>query len=111
MEVLRGFVISDPWIFKFAKPSKVHWNFIIETHEVRRLVEILKVLMVIKHFNEPLNQLPIDIHSILIEPVVKVISKLLVLSLTVCRVGEVILVERVFENILRLYDVHRPSSH
>jgi hypothetical protein len=65
---------------------------------------------VIKDLNKSFNQFAIDIHGILIIAIVEVISKFLVLSLSVCRVAEIILIERMLEDILGLYDVYRCSS-
>jgi hypothetical protein len=41
MKILRGLIINYPGIMKFTKPSKIHWNLIIESHQLRRFVEVL----------------------------------------------------------------------
>lgn len=67
--------------------------------------------MVVQHLDETLHQLPIDVHRVLVEPIVEVVSELLVLGLPVAGVPQVVLVEGMLEDILRLHDIHRPSSH
>ena len=64
----------------------------------------------VENFYESFNQFAIDIHGILIIAIVEVISEFLVLSLSICRVAEIILIERMLEDILRFHDVYRCSS-
>jgi hypothetical protein len=67
--------------------------------------------MVVQHLDESLHQLPIDVHRVFVEPIVEVVSELLVLSLSVAGVAQVELVEGVLEDILRLHYIDWPSSH
>ena len=67
--------------------------------------------MVIQDFNESLDQLAIGIHGVLIEAVVEIVGQFLILCFSVGGVGEIVLVEGVFEDVLGLDDVHGPSSH
>jgi len=55
MEILRGLIINYPRIMKFAKPSKIHWDLIIESHQLRRLIKVLKIFMVVQHLDEALD--------------------------------------------------------
>lgn len=110
VKTLRSLVVHYPRIMKLTKPTKVHRNLIIQTHQLRRLVKVLQVLMMIQHLNKPLHQLTIDIHGVLIKTIVEVVSQLLVLGLTVS-VRKVVLVKRMLENVLRLHYIHRPAPH
>lgn len=67
--------------------------------------------MVIKDLNEALHQFAIGIHGILIEAVVEVVCEFLILRFSIGGIGEVVLVKGVFEDVLGLDDVNRPSSH
>jgi hypothetical protein len=55
---------------------------------------------VIEDFQSPVDQLYVDVHCVLIEPIVEVLCQLLVLCLTIGGVLQVVLEERRFENIL-----------
>lgn len=111
MEVLGRLVVHDPRVVKLVEPPEIHRDLIIESHQLGGLIEVLKVLVVVQHLDHALDQLAIDVHGVLIEPVVEVVSQLLVLGLPVRRVRQVVFVERVLEDVLRLYDVHWPTSH
>jgi hypothetical protein len=52
MKIFRGLIINYPGIMKFTKASEIHWNLIIETHQLRRVIEILEIFMVIEYLDE-----------------------------------------------------------
>ena len=54
----------------------------------------------IEDFQSPVDQLYVDVHCVLIEPIVEVLCQLLVLCLTISGVLQVVLEERRFENVL-----------
>ena len=60
--------------------------------------------------NEPLHKFSVDVHGVLIESKVKVVSEFFVLSLTIGRIGEVVLVERMLKDVFWFYNVHWTSS-
>ena len=111
MEVFRSLIVDDRWVMKFAEPTKIHRNFIIESHQLGRLVEVFQVFVVVEHFYESFDQFSISVHGVLIEAVVEVIGKFLVLCFAVGGIGEIVLVERVLEDVLGLHYVDWPSSH
>ena len=67
--------------------------------------------MMIKNLDVPLDEFAIDVHGVLIEAIIEVISEFLILRFPVGGVGEVVLIEGVLEDILGLHYVNRPSSH
>ena len=111
MEVFRSLIVDDRWVVKFAEPAKIHRNFIIESHQLGRLVEVFQVFVVVEHFYESFDQFSISVHGVLIEAVVEVIGKFLVLCFAVGGIGEIVLVEGVLEDVLGLHYVDGPSSH
>jgi len=87
VEVFRGFFVNDGGVVKFAKSSKIHRHLIIKSHQLRWLIKILQVFMVVQNFNKALDKLTIDVHGVLIKPIVKVVSQFLVLGLPVGGIG------------------------
>ena len=65
----------------------------------------------VQHLDEALHEFSVDVHGVFVEAVVEVVGQLFVLGLSVGRVRQVVLVERVFEYVLRLHDVDRSSAH
>jgi hypothetical protein len=111
VEPLGGVVVHDRRVVELAETAEVHRHLVVQPHQLRRLVEVLEVLVVVEHLDEPLDQLAVGVHGVLVEAVVKVVGELLVLRLAVGGVGEVVLVEGVLEDVLGLDDVDRSSSH
>lgn len=111
MKVFWGLVVHYPRIMKFTKATEVHRNLVIQAHQFWGIVEVFQVFMVVQHLDKALHKFPIDIHRIFVEPIVEVISQLLVLSLPIARISQIVFVEGVLEDILRLHHEHRPSSH
>lgn len=111
MEILGCFVVNNWRIVKFAKPSKIHGDLIIESHELWWLIEVFQVFMVVKYLNKAFDKFAIDIHGILIEAIIEVICQFLILSLAIGGIGKVILVEGMLEYVFGLYDVDWSSSH
>jgi hypothetical protein len=111
MKIFRGLIIHQRRIMKFVESSKIHRYFIIQPHQFRRLVKVLQIFVMVQHLDHTLHQLPIDIHRILIETVVEVVRQLLILSLTIRRIRQIILVERVLEDVFGLHHVSRTPSH
>jgi hypothetical protein len=64
----------------------------------------------IEDFDRSLHELAIDVHGVLIEPVIEVISELLFLSFAVSGVAQIVLVERVLEDILWFNHVYVSGS-
>jgi hypothetical protein len=62
---------------------------------------------VIEYFDHTIDKFCIDVHGVLIEPIIKILSELFVLSLTIGGILQIKLQERMFENILRLDKIWR----
>ncbi len=67
--------------------------------------------MVVKDLNKALYQLAINIHSVLVEAIIEVVSQLLILSLAIGWICKVILVEGMLEYVLGLNDVDWSTPH
>ena len=64
----------------------------------------------INNLDKPFNKFTINVHSILIESIVKIVSKFFILSLAIGWIGKIILIEGMLEDILGLYNKDRTSS-
>lgn len=67
--------------------------------------------MMIQHLNKPFYEFTVNVHGIFIESVIEIVCQLLVLSLSVGRVGKIIFVKGVLEDILGFYDVDWTAPH
>ena len=75
------------------------------------LFQVLKEFVGLDHFDEPLHQLPIDVHGVFIEAIVEIVGELFVLGLAVCGGAEVVLIEGVLEDVLGFDDIDRATPH
>ena len=109
MKVLGSLVVNKPWIMKFIESTKIHRYLVIKPHQLWGLVEVPEMLIMINNLDKPFNKFTINVHSILIESIVKIVSKFFILSLAIGWIGKIILIEGMLEDILGFYNKDRTS--
>ena len=99
-------VQEDGSVEELAETPKVHWDLIVEAHQLGRSIKVLRVDTLVQSLYGSLHQLPIDVHGVFIEAEVEVISEILVLGFPGGRLIQIEFVEWMLKDVLWLHHIN-----